>query len=157
MFSIIAAIGKNNELGKKGGLIWPLKEDLRYFKETTIGHKIVMGRNTWLSLPKKLPGRENIVVSEQNIDGPDFIINNLEEFIKNHKNSAEEIFIIGGGMIYKQFLPYAKNLYLTEICAKDPDADTFFPEFDKSNYKKQLVKKGSENDLDYSFVKYVRK
>ncbi|MBR2998368.1 dihydrofolate reductase [Candidatus Saccharibacteria bacterium] len=156
MFSIIAAIGQKNELGKNGGLVWHIKDDMKHFKNTTMGHKIVMGRNTWLSLPGKLPGRENIVISESTIDGPDLIINDLEQFAKKHQDTDEEIFIIGGGMIYRQFLPYAKNLYLTEIHATDENADTFFPEFKKSDYQKQILKKGSENDLEYSFVKYSK-
>ena len=157
MFSIIAAIGQKNELGKNGGLVWRIKDDMKHFKNTTMGHKIVMGRNTWLSLPGKLPGRENIVISESTIDGPDQVINDLKSYAEAHQDTDEEIFIIGGGMIYKQFLPYAKNLYLTEIHATDKNADTFFPEFKKSDYQKQILRKGSEDDLTYSFVKYIKK
>lgn len=157
MFSIIAAIGKNRELGKKGELIFHIKDDMRFFRETTSGHKIVMGRNTWLSLPGKLPNRENIVISSQNFDGPDQIIHDLNSFIRDHKDTEEEIFIIGGGTIYKQFLPYAKNLYLTEIDAADSKADTFFPEFNPKNYTKKIIKKGSDHDLNYAIAKYHQK
>jgi len=157
MFSLIAAIGKNRELGKNGELIFHLKDDMKFFREITKGHKVVMGRKTWESLPGKLKNRENIVISRRDFDGPDLIIHDLDQFIANHKNSPEEIFIIGGGTIYFQFLPHAKNLYLTEVNASDPSATTFFPEFDKSNYKRTLIKKGSENGLNYTISRYIKK
>lgn len=157
MFSIIAAIGKNHELGHKNDLIFHIKEDMKYFRDTTKGHKIVMGRKTWESLPSKLPNRENIVISRHPVDGADRTITNLDEFIRQNKDTAEEIFIIGGGMVYATFLDYAKNLYLTEIDADAKDADTFFPDFDKSKYTKTIIKKGSEDGLNYTFAKYIKK
>ena len=156
MFSIIAAIGKNRELGLNGQLIFHIKEDMKFFRETTSGHKIVMGRKTWESLPGKLPNRENIVVSRNDVAGADLTIKDLSEFIAKNQDTSEEIFIIGGGMLYATFLPYAKNLYLTEINASAP-ADTFFPKFDKSKYDKTIIKKGSHDDLAYTFAKYTKK
>lgn len=156
MFSIIAAIGKNRELGLNGQLIFHIKEDMKFFRETTSDHKIVMGRKTWESLPGKLPNRENIVVSRNDITGADLIIKDLSKFIAENQNTKEEIFIIGGGMLYAAFLPYAKNLYLTEVDASAP-ADTFFPKFDKSKYEKTIIKKGSQDDLAYTFAKYTKK
>lgn len=155
MFSIIAAIGKNRELGQKGGLVFNIKEDMKYFKDTTTGRKVVMGYRTWQSLPKKLPNRTNIVVSSKPVENADLTISNLPAFIKENENTNEEIFIIGGGMIYTEFLPHAKNLYLTEIDASVP-ADVFFPEFDKSKYDKTIIKKGSQDDLTYTFAKYIK-
>ena len=155
MFSIIAAIGKNRELGQKGGLVFNIKEDMKYFKDTTTGRKVVMGYRTWQSLPKKLPNRTNIVVSSKPVENADLTISNLPAFIKENENTNEEIFIIGGGMIYTEFLPHAKNLYLTEIDASVP-ADVFFPQFDKSKYDKTIIKKGSQNDLTYTFAKYIK-
>lgn len=157
MFSIIAAIGKNNELGINGDLCFHIKEDMKFFREKTMGHKIVMGRKTWESLPGKLPGRENIVISSREFDGPDHIIHDVDEFISQNKDTKEEIFIIGGGTVYSQFLPYAKILYLTEIDAECKSATTFFPEFDKSKYNKETIRKGTENDLAYTFAKYIIK
>ena len=156
MFSIIVAIGKNNELGKDNDLCFHIKEDMKFFREKTEGHKVVMGHKTWDSLPGKLKNRENIVISRHEFDGPDRIIHDINEFITKNKDTDEEIFIIGGGTIYLQFLPYAKNLYLTEIDAAEPRATTFFPEFNKSNYKKTLIKKGKENGLKFSFVQYIK-
>lgn len=154
MFSIIAAIGRNRELGKDGDLVFHIKEDMKYFRDTTKGHKIVMGRKTWESLPGKLPNRENIVISRHPVEDADATITDLDKFIAQNENTDEEIFIIGGGMVYTTFLDRTKTLYLTEIDAPAPAADTFFPNFDKSKYKKIIIKKGSDNDLTYTFVKY---
>ena len=100
MISIIACVGKNLELGKDGGLCFRIPEDMRYFKEVTMGHKVVMGRKTWESLPGKLPGRENIVVSHGEVIGADEVVNDFLEFLEENAGSAEEIFVIGGGLIY---------------------------------------------------------
>ena len=132
MISMIAAIGKNNELGKNNDLIWHFKEDMKFFKETTMDHKVVMGRKTYESLPGGLPGREIIVISTKPVDKDIIYYNNINSIVDKYKNTEEEIFICGGASIYKQFLPYADKLYLTEIDSEDEDADTFFPEFDKN-------------------------
>ena len=158
MFSIIAAIGKNNEIGKKGDLVFHLKGDMRFFRETTKGHTVVMGKTTWNSLPAKLKNRINLVVSRGEVPGdPDGTIADLNQYIKEHRNSDKQIFIIGGGSMYKAFLPYAKELYLTEIDAIDPEADVFFPTFDKDKYEKTIIKKGTENGINYSIIKYIKK
>jgi len=156
MFSIIAAIGKNRELGYKGQLVFRVKEDMKFFRDTTTGHKIVMGRKTWESLPGKLPRRKNIVISRHEIPAADATISDLHNFIATHKNTPEEIFIIGGGSIYKEFLPYASMLYLTEIDASADDADVFFPYFDKTKYTKTIIKKGKQDDLAYTFTRYTK-
>lgn len=156
MLSIIAAIGKNRELGKGNDLVFHLKDDMKFFRETTSDHTVVMGRKTWDSLPGKLKNRTNVVISRHEIEGADESISNIEAFIATNKDTDEEVFVIGGASIYAAFLPYAKNLYLTEI-ESNADADVFFPEFDKSLYEKEVLKKGTENDLDYSIVKYTKK
>ena len=156
MFSLIACIGKNRELGKDGQLVFHIKEDMQFFREKTDGHKVVMGRKTWESLPSKLKNRTNIVITSQDLDGPDEILHDFSDFILENKDTDEEIFIIGGGKIYKEFLPVASNLYLTEVDA-DADADTYFPEFDKNRYEKTLIKKGRDNDLAFSVSKYQLK
>lgn len=157
MFSLIAAIGKNRELGRGGELIFHLKDDMKFFRETTDGHKIVMGRKTWESLPGKLKNRTNIVISRHDVEGADEHISDLPQFIDKNKDTDEEIFIIGGGMVYFEFLKHAKNLYLTEVDASADDADTFFPAFDKTDYSSKIIKKGKEDDLDYSIVQYIKK
>lgn len=157
MISIIAAIGKNNELGRGGDLVFHIREDMRYFRDTTTGHKVVMGRKTWESLPGKLPGRENIVVSSRDVTGADLVVRSLEEFLQENAATPEEVFVIGGGQVYKAALPYAKILYLTEVDAAVSDADTYFPEFDKNDYERQVIKEGKDDDLAFTFVKYTKK
>lgn len=154
MFSIIAAVGKNNELGKKGDLIFHIKEDMQFFKETTTGHTVVMGFKTWESLPKKLPNRKNIVVSFEEIEGPDECVTDLVQFIKDNENTDEEIFVIGGGSIYAQFIDHAKRIYLTEIDGEDSEADVFFPDFNKSKFKRTVLQKGNSGKLSYEMCRY---
>ena len=156
MFSLIACIGKNREIGKSGKLVFNIKKDMQFFRKTTLDHTVVMGYNTWKSLPGKLRNRKNLVVSEKPVENADDTISDLDVYIAKNKDTDEEIFIIGGGTIYKQFLPHAKNLYLTEVDSSDPDADTFFPEFNQSKYSKELIKKGKDNDLTFSIIKYIK-
>lgn len=156
MFSIIAAIGKNWELGKKNNLIFHIKEDMKFFKETTSGHKIVMGRKTWESLPGKLPNRTNIVLSTHNVEGPDEVVHDITKFIADNKDTDEEIFVIGGGSVYMEFLPVASKIYLTEVDAEDQEADTYFPEFDKTKFDRKIIKKGSEDDLTFAICLYQK-
>lgn len=157
MFSIIAVIGRNRELGRQGKLVFELPEDMRYFKEKTTGHKVVMGRKTWDSLSGKLDGRENIVVSRGEVTGADKVVRNLAGFICENGGSDEEIFVIGGEAIYREFLPIAQRLYLTEVDTNVLEADAWFPEFDKSEFERVVLGEGQEGDLSYRFVKYERR
>lgn len=156
MFSLIACIGKNRELGKGNKLVFHIKEDMQFFRETTKGHKILMGRKTWESLPGKLPNRTNIVISRHSVEGADETVTDLASFIKENEDTDEEIFVIGGGMVYFELLKYAKNLYLTEV-DETVEADTFFPEFDKNNYEKEVIKEGKDHDLAFVILKYTKK
>lgn len=147
-FSIIAAIGKNRELGKKGGLVFNIPGDLKFFKQTTIGHPVVMGRTTFLSLPRLLPGRKHYVLSPD--EEPTFpeevtVLHDLNQFIKDHQNDSQEFFIIGGGSIYQQFLPHCDKIYLTEVDGEDAEADVYFPDIDKTKYT--VTKLGQNSDI----------
>lgn len=157
-FSMIAAIGRRRELGKEGKLLFRLPEDLKFFKDTTMGHKIMMGRKTWESLPGKLPGREHYVVTRHPEDLPEGVtgVDDLQKFIAEWKGAPEEIFVIGGGMLYWEMLKDADTLYLTEVEA-EAEADTFFPEFAKEDFSREVLRTGEENGVKYSMVKYVRK
>ena len=157
-YSMIAAIGKNNELGKDGQLIWRIKEDLKFFKEETMSHPIVMGSNTFYSLPKVLPGRINIVISSKN-NFPEGVVvyKSIEELEEAYKNSNEELFIIGGGKIYSAFIDKCSKLYLTEIDAECKEADTYFPNFDKDKYDREELSSGIDNDIQYKHVLYRKK
>ncbi len=157
--SIIACIGKNNELGKNNDLVFHFKEDMKFFRETTRGHAVIMGRNTWRSIGSKpLPGRKNYVLTHQESElfTGAIAINNLKEFIKKNEDSEEEIFVIGGAKVYEQFLPFAKNLYLTEV-DKTAEATVFFPKFKKENYRKQVIRSVEENQTNFKIIKYSKK
>lgn len=154
-FSIIAAIGKNLELGKGDNLVFHIKDDMKFFRETTTGHPVLMGKTTFKSIGKPLPNRQNLVVTHHPEDLPDPVepVRELRQFLEKNQDSETEIFVIGGASIYREALPYAKYLYLTEVDAA-ADADVFFPDFDKSKYSREIIKKGSENGLNYTIAKY---
>lgn len=157
IISIIAAIGKNNELGKNNDLIWHLKEDLKFFKETTMNHKIVMGYNTFKSLPKLLPGREHIVLTHKDIEiNGVTVFNNIEDLITYLNKLDEVVYIIGGGMIYNLFINQADELILTEIDAEYLEADTYFPKFDRKKYIGKIVKEHDDNGIKYKHIKYSK-
>lgn len=154
---IIAALGKNNELGINNELIWHLKEDLKFFKEETMGHKIVMGYNTFLSLPKLLPGRTHIVLTHHEIDNKEVMVfSDFEKLLSYLKTLDEEVYIIGGASVYKLFLNMADELVLTEIDSTAL-ADVYFPTFNKEEYDKELIDEHNENDISYKHVRYRRK
>ena len=115
--TMIAAIGKNNELGKDNKLLWHLPQDMKFFREQTKGHTIIMGRKTFESLPGLLPHRHHIVISRSHPDLPKEveIFDSPDAFVEAYQDTEEEIFVIGGAMIYKEFLPCAYRLLLTEI------------------------------------------
>lgn len=156
MISMISSVGKNNELGKNNNLIWHFKDDMKFFKDTTMNHTVVMGLNTYKSLPGDLPGRHIIVVSFDNVNGVD-TVNGIEPIIAKYKDSEEEIFICGGASIYRQFFPYASKLYLTEIDAICNDADTFFPEFNKDEWTKTFLEEHNAKDINFNMYLYERK
>ena len=154
--SMIAAVGKNLELGQNNDLIWHFKEDMKFFKDTTMGHTVVMGRKTFESLPKALPGRKNIVISsnaEYQAQGAT-VVTSVEEALQIADN--EEIFVLGGGKIYSEFLPYADKLYLTEIDAECEDADTYFPQFNKSEYIKEIINYYDIDGVEFYHVVYKK-
>ena len=156
MISIIAAIGKNNELGKDNDLIWHIKGDLAHFKELTMHKKIVMGASTYKSLPIKLEGREYIILSKSLSNIPDAVVyQNFDDLLAYLNTLDEEIMIIGGASIYKLFLPYAEVLYLTEI-EEESAADVYFPEFDKKEFTKTFSEEHIDDNIKYKFVTYVR-
>jgi dihydrofolate reductase len=156
--SLIVAIGNNNELGLNNDLVFHIKEDMVFFKETTTNHTVIMGRKTYESLPHLLPNRVNVIITsnlDYQIDGA-IILHNEDEVINYVKNSLDECFIIGGASIYKEYLPFCKTLYITEIDA-NANADVYFPLFDKSLYIKEIIKKEMTDNIKYVFTKYTKK
>lgn len=157
MLSLIAVIGKNNELGCGNQLLWHIPADMKRFRDLTLGYPVIMGRKTFESIGQPLAGRQNIVISRN----PDYdnhcvyVARSLEEAIKMGEHySDKEIFVIGGGEIYKQALPLADKLYLT-LVDDSPRADTFFPDYSK--FKDIVFEETHEtDDLKYTFLELSR-
>ncbi len=162
MLSIIVAIAKNNVIGNDNKLIWHISEDLKRFKEITSGKTIVMGRKTFESLPGVLPNRKHIILTRDknfkvNSECVE-IIYDFDELLNKYKNSDNEVFIIGGGEIYKQLLPYSNKLYLTKI-NKDFDGDTYFPQINYNDFKidyESDVITDEKSGLEYKFINLSR-
>ena len=159
--SIIVAIAGNNAIGRDNQLLWHISADLRRFKKITAGHTVIMGKNTYFSLPKRpLVNRRNIVVSDNPSDhfpGCEMAYS-LEEAIWL-SDSGKENFVIGGASLYRQFMPYARKLYITQV-HKSYEADTFFPEISPDLWEiieQEDIMNDPQNDFTYSFLIYQRK
>jgi len=159
MISIIAAVAKNRAIGFQNKLIYWLPNDLKRFKALTTGHTIIMGRNTFLSLPKgALPNRRNIVLSRsaKELPGCD-VYASLEEALA-HCTADEDIYIIGGASVYQQALPLADRLCLTEIDDTPAEADTFFPSYDDwQEVNRESHDTDERHAYPYAFVDYIKK
>jgi len=157
MISIIAAMGQNNGIGKNNKLLWHIPGDLKHFKEITSGNIVVMGRKTYESIGRPLPNRTNIIITKNNkFKAEDCLIkNSFNEVLKEAKSYKDkEIFIIGGGQIYKQALPHTDKLYLT-IVDDEVQADTFFPDY--SQFKNIISEKAfEEKGLKYKFIELTK-
>jgi len=150
--SIIVCIAKNRGIGKNNDLLFRLRSDMKHFREITTGHPVIMGINTFKSIGVPLPKRLNIVLSPEPIEISGCIVVNSLDLAKKvaAKNDKEEIFFIGGGMVYRQAIKFADRLYLT-VVDEDPDADTFFPEYD--DFTKVISDEpGEENGFKYRFI-----
>lgn len=156
--TLIAAIGKNRELGKDNKLIWSIPEDLKYFRDNTMGKYIVMGMNTFNSLPKLLPGRNHVVLTHRDIelDSSVVVFHVLDDLLQYIETLDEEVMVIGGAMIYKQFIEYADKMILTEI-DDTKDADVYFPEFSLDDWDRDVISNHEYEDLKYNHVVYSRK
>lgn len=156
MISLIAAVGKNLELGKDNTLLWSLPGDMKFFRSTTAGHTVVMGRLTFESIGRPLPKRRNIVISRNSEYKPEGVevYASLEEALSACDNDC---FIIGGAMIYSLALPLADELILTEIEKEYSDADVYFPKFDKELYIKEILAENADEGVEYKHIRYTRK
>lgn len=165
LISAIAVTNKNRAIGFKNKLLWNLPLDLEHFKKITSGHTVIMGSNTFISLGRPLPRRINIVITKnQNFAAPGCIIvfspeeallRAKEEEIKINGENGE-IFVIGGGSIYAQMLPFTEKLYLTIVDDESAEADAFFPDY--SEFKKIISKSEEQeyNGIKYKFIELVR-
>jgi len=159
--SAIVAIDQNNGIGENNQLLCKLPDDLKYFKEKTLGHSIIMGRKTYESLGRPLPGRRNIILSKQldyNVNGCE-VYNSIPECMKNIPD--DEVFIIGGESIFKQTLNYCSKIYLTKIDASF-QADAFFPTIDLNQWKDVSQNKlvhpiDEKHAYSFRFIVYERK
>lgn len=157
--SIIVAIAENMVIGKDNDLIWRISEDLRYFKKTTTGHTVIMGRKSYESIGRPLPNRRNIIITRNSsfIAGGCEVVGSIDEAIAACKGE-EEIFIIGGGEIYRQTLEKADKLYITFV-RHNYEGDTFFPEIDFSKWREISCEKherGEKFEHPFDFVTYEK-
>jgi dihydrofolate reductase len=162
IISIIAAVAENSVIGANNQLIWHLPEDLKYFKKITMGKYILMGRKTWESIGKPLPGRTNIIITKN----PDYkaegclIFHSLHEAVDySESQEQDEIFIIGGGKIYRNALKLTNKIYLTKVHTKCR-GDAFFPELNNNEWEiidKVKYKKDDRHPYDFDMLQLIRK
>lgn len=150
--SLIVARSRNGVIGKDGQLPWKLSEDLKFFKQTTMGCPVVMGRNTWESIGRPLPGRKNIVLTRDpgyKAEGA-VVVSSLDEALKLF-GPTDNVFIIGGAKLYRHALPYVDTAWITEI-EKDFEGDTTFDELDSQDWRPVWVEEHKpEGDRDFGF------
>jgi dihydrofolate reductase len=161
MISLIWAMDENRVIGKNNQLPWHLPADLKFFKKSTMGHPIVMGRKTYQSIGRPLPGRENIIITrnqEFSCEGCT-VLHSVNELIQYAQQLEQEIFIIGGAEIFKEVFPVADRLYITKIYAEF-EGDTYFPKIDMEQWKPVFREPGvtdEKNPYRYEFFIYERK
>lgn len=161
IISAIVAAAEDNAIGKQKGLPWYLPEDLKFFKRTTLGKPVLMGRKTYESLGRPLPGRLNIVVSSQkDLQLPEGVLlcDNLEKGVElMQQQEADEGFIIGGGKIFAEAMTLLDRIYITRVHTTVPFADTFFPEIDHTHWKLTWEEKHEPDEINkyaYTFQKF---
>lgn len=155
--TLIAAVGKNNELGKDNKLIWHIPDDMKFFKEQTINKKIILGRKTLESLPGLLPKRIHLVLTHQSLKEKENlkVYNNIEDLLDYLDTINEEVMVIGGAKIYEEFLPKANKVILTEIEETSP-ADAYFPKLNKNNWTRKVLATKEYNGIIYHHVIYEK-
>ena len=154
---LIAAVDKNLAIGKNGQIPWRISEDLRFFKEKTEGTAIIMGRATFDSIGRPLPNRKNIVMTRTPKNREGFIeVNSVDEALAEAREFSDKINIIGGEYIYKEFLNSATRLLITEVNLEVNAPDAFFPKWDSSQWKELSRRESSEDNIDFSFVEYIK-
>jgi len=161
MISFIVAMDKNRVIGKDNQLPWHLPADLKFFKRVTMGHPIIMGRNTYESIGKPLPGRENIIVTRNKEYAQEgcTIIHSVDELLQMASRQNEEVFVIGGAELFQATFSMADRLYITKI-EEEFTGDTYFPEFNQSEWELVSQEKGirdEKNPYEYFFTIYNRK
>lgn len=155
--AMIACISKDRGLGKGNDLLWRFSDDMKFFRETTMGHPVIMGGKTYKSIGRPLPKRENVVLSRSQPEGEGVVwVKNraeLDEYIRKDDNLK---FIIGGASLYEQFLPEVETIYLTEVDAVKL-ADVYFPQFEHDDYVEEVLRSGECDGISYVMKKYQKK
>ena len=158
--SIIAAVAENYAIGKDNKLLWRIRDDLRLFKRITLGHVIVMGRKSFESIGKALPGRTNVVVTrKKDYQAEDVIVFTSLNDVFEHYKGEDEIFVIGGGEIYRQSADDAHELHISHVDVSVEDADTFFPKVDWTDWKEiasESFEKNEQNEHSFVYKQYQR-
>ncbi|MFD2760816.1 dihydrofolate reductase [Lentibacillus juripiscarius] len=161
MISLLVAMDRNRVIGSQNDLPWHLPNDLKFFKQKTTGNTIFMGRKTFEAIGKPLPNRENIVMTRQQSSFPEGVdaIHTIDAVLeRNEERPDEELFVIGGANIFRQFLPHADRMYITLI-DEAFTGDTYFPAFAEDNWQLTVKEKGVQNEknpYDYYFLQYDR-
>lgn len=160
MITLIAALDRNRAIGRAGAMPWHLSDDLKRFKALTLGKPVLMGRKTALAVGRVLPGRPNLVLTRSHtapFDGQS-VVHSLDEAIA--RAGDVELCVIGGGEVYALALPHASRMHLTEIDTATPNADTFFPVFDRKEWRETAREHhaaDAKHPLAFDFVDYVRR
>ncbi|MBO5979487.1 MAG: dihydrofolate reductase [Bacteroidales bacterium] len=160
---IIVAIADNNAIGKDNALLWHISEDLKFFRSTTVGCPVIMGRKTYESIGRPLPKRLNIIVSRKGYDAPEgvLVVDSIEKGYEVAKEQgAEKCFVIGGGQIYAQAMQIADEMIITHVHTVIEDADTYFPVIDPSIWQvaeRSETHTDPETGYNFEFVTYTRK
>ena len=152
----IAAVAKNGAIGKRGKLPWHYSADLKFFKNTTMGHAVVMGRKTWLTLKKPLPGRLNIVLSRDGTLEPHeslVVLSDIDSVLSLNNSLTTDMFVIGGAQIYDQFVPHIEKWIITEVPLTVDGADAFMPK----GYLEGFKRAGSEKIDEDLIVKFYER
>lgn len=159
MIKIVVAHDRNRVIGLNNALPWKLPKDLAYVKRLTLGTPIVMGRKTFESIGRVLPGRENIILTTSEVENNNVTVVADADIIRNRFSRSEDCFIFGGQMIYELFLPVADSVYLTFV-DEEFEGDTFFPQLSKEEWEvvaKSPNQRDGSSDLDYYFIEYRRR
>ncbi len=156
MISIIVVLGKSRQIGFQNRLLWKLPKDMQRFRRITLNKTVIMGDKTFESIGQLLAQRENIVLSlAENYQAAGCRVeNSLEQLVEKYQNSTEEVFVIGGGTIYRLFLPFAQKLYLTLI-DDDPEADTYFPDYSAFSHRVKR-EEGIDNGFKFQYLELTK-
>ena len=162
LLSLIVAIADDGAIGKDNGLPWHLPADLQFFKKTTLGKPVIMGRHTWDSLGKALRGRLNVVLSSQKLELPEGVLlfNDISQALERVKQEpVDEAFMIGGSRLFEEAMPQLQRMYITRVRTTVPGADTFFPDVDYSQWKltwEEAHETDEQNKLAFTFQQWDR-